>query len=162
MSLTQVTLDLDNELFTLLSSSLILSAFNYALLQCHIFATLFSLINFPSNSSRMDIWLRTSLLLCLYGFFKELRPSEPFLTNYLIGPQQNLTESEVCWRRCAVMKHLSLYPGFWSRTNSERLWRERKKTVSVWAAGHLVHWKATVDSSQIPYSKHWGHFFFLT
>ncbi|KAK3870342.1 hypothetical protein Pcinc_024420 [Petrolisthes cinctipes] len=43
----------------------------------------------------MDTWLRTSLLLCLYGFFKELRPSEPFLTNYLIGPQHNLTESEV-------------------------------------------------------------------
>ncbi|XP_069952696.1 thiamine transporter 1 isoform X3 [Cherax quadricarinatus] len=43
----------------------------------------------------MDVWLRTCLLLCLYGFFKELRPSEPFLTEYLLGPQQNLTENQV-------------------------------------------------------------------
>ncbi|XP_045584777.2 thiamine transporter 2 [Procambarus clarkii] len=43
----------------------------------------------------MDTWLRTCLLLCLYGFFKELRPSEPFLTEYLLGPQQNLTENQV-------------------------------------------------------------------
>ncbi|RXG55935.1 Thiamine transporter 1 [Armadillidium vulgare] len=43
----------------------------------------------------MEIWLKTCLLLCSYGFFKELRPSEPFLTEYLLGPQQNLTSSEV-------------------------------------------------------------------
>ncbi|KAB7506481.1 Thiamine transporter 1 [Armadillidium nasatum] len=43
----------------------------------------------------MEIWLKTCLLLCSYGFFKELRPSEPFLTEYLLGPQHNLTSSEV-------------------------------------------------------------------
>ncbi|XP_076039803.1 thiamine transporter 1-like [Oratosquilla oratoria] len=40
------------------------------------------------------VWL-TCLLLCTYGFFKELRPSEPFFTDYLIGPPQNLTEAQV-------------------------------------------------------------------
>ena len=34
-------------------------------------------------------------LLCTYGFFKELKPSEPFLNEYLTGPWKNLTEDEV-------------------------------------------------------------------
>ncbi|XP_078677937.1 thiamine transporter 1-like [Branchiostoma floridae x Branchiostoma belcheri] len=38
---------------------------------------------------------RAILLLCFYGFFKEMRPSEPFLTPYLKGPDKNLTEEQV-------------------------------------------------------------------
>ncbi|XP_035676211.1 thiamine transporter 2-like [Branchiostoma floridae] len=38
---------------------------------------------------------RATVLLCLFGFFKELRPSEPFLTPYLKGPDKNLTEEQV-------------------------------------------------------------------
>ena len=36
-------------------------------------------------------------ILCLYGLFKEIRPSEPFLTEYLIDPQfgKNVTKAEV-------------------------------------------------------------------
>lgn len=37
----------------------------------------------------------TLILLCSYGFFKEAKPSEPYLTEYLIGPSKNLTENEV-------------------------------------------------------------------
>ena len=34
----------------------------------------------------------TLLIVCTYGLFKEIRPSEPYLTDYLIGPQwKNLT-----------------------------------------------------------------------
>ncbi|XP_067439215.1 thiamine transporter 1 [Thunnus thynnus] len=36
-----------------------------------------------------------TLLLCVYGFFSSLRPSEPFLTAYLLGPDKNLTETQV-------------------------------------------------------------------
>ncbi|XP_053170417.1 thiamine transporter 1 [Scomber japonicus] len=36
-----------------------------------------------------------TLLLCVYGFFANLRPSEPFLTAYLLGPDKNLTETQV-------------------------------------------------------------------
>lgn len=43
----------------------------------------------------MESWLVTCLVLCMYGFFKEFRPSEPFLTEYLIGPPMNLTLDEV-------------------------------------------------------------------
>ncbi|KAM6893954.1 thiamine transporter 1 [Xenentodon cancila] len=39
--------------------------------------------------------LYPTVLLCGYGFFSNLRPSEPFLTAYLMGPDKNLTEKEV-------------------------------------------------------------------
>lgn len=41
--------------------------------------------------------LRPTLLLCVYGFFSNLRPSEPFLTAYLMGPDKNLTETQVSY-----------------------------------------------------------------
>ena len=48
----------------------------------------------------MKEWLWTTLLLCLYGFLKELRPSEPFITEYLIEPKWvNITLEEV---RCIL------------------------------------------------------------
>ena len=38
----------------------------------------------------------TLLILCIYGLFKEIRPSEPYLTDYLIGDQwKNLTTDSV-------------------------------------------------------------------
>lgn len=40
-------------------------------------------------------WLLPTSLLCAYGFFASLRPSEPFLTPYLLGPDKNLTKREV-------------------------------------------------------------------
>ncbi|KAB5584407.1 hypothetical protein PHYPO_G00107200 [Pangasianodon hypophthalmus] len=40
-------------------------------------------------------WLYPTVLLCIYGFFSSLRPSEPFLTAFLMGPDKNLTEREV-------------------------------------------------------------------
>eukprot|EP00094_Tigriopus_californicus_P005323 TCALIF_05132-PA protein Name:"Similar to folt-1 Folate transporter 1 (Caenorhabditis elegans)" AED:0.03 eAED:0.07 QI:0/0/0/1/0.5/0.33/3/0/244 len=40
----------------------------------------------------MEGWKAITSLLCLYGFLKELRPSEPFLTEYLINPKwSNIT-----------------------------------------------------------------------
>uniref|UniRef100_A0A8D0GJR8 Solute carrier family 19 member 2 n=1 Tax=Sphenodon punctatus TaxID=8508 RepID=A0A8D0GJR8_SPHPU len=39
-------------------------------------------------------WGLPTALLCLYGFFANLRPSEPFLTPYLLGPDKNLTETQ--------------------------------------------------------------------
>jgi thiamine transporter 2/3 len=44
----------------------------------------------------MSPWASTTLLLCIYGFLKELRPSEPFLTEYLIDTKWvNITLEEV-------------------------------------------------------------------
>ncbi|XP_066456096.1 thiamine transporter 1 [Eleutherodactylus coqui] len=40
-------------------------------------------------------WLLPTCLLCTNGFFANLRPSEPFLTPYLLGPDKNLTERQV-------------------------------------------------------------------
>lgn len=42
-----------------------------------------------------ECWVLPTALLCAYGFFASLRPSEPFLTPYLLGPDKNLTEREV-------------------------------------------------------------------
>lgn len=40
-------------------------------------------------------WLYPTVLLCVYGFFCSHRPLEPFLTAFLMGPDKNLTETEV-------------------------------------------------------------------
>uniref|UniRef100_G3UCB2 Thiamine transporter 1 n=1 Tax=Loxodonta africana TaxID=9785 RepID=G3UCB2_LOXAF len=42
-----------------------------------------------------ECWFLPTALLCAYGFFASLRPSEPFLTPYLLGPEKNLSEREV-------------------------------------------------------------------
>ncbi|KYN13471.1 Thiamine transporter 2 [Trachymyrmex cornetzi] len=40
-------------------------------------------------------WLKVSFILCMFGCFKDFRPSESFLTDYLTGPWKNFTASEV-------------------------------------------------------------------
>lgn len=40
-------------------------------------------------------WLHISLLLCFFGFLKEIRPSEPFVTDFMIQPWRNITIDEV-------------------------------------------------------------------
>ncbi|XP_073437419.1 thiamine transporter 2-like [Dendrobates tinctorius] len=40
-------------------------------------------------------WKYPTILLCIYGFFTYMRPSEPFLTPYLTGPVHNLTIEQV-------------------------------------------------------------------
>ncbi|XP_074829917.1 thiamine transporter 1 isoform X2 [Natator depressus] len=47
------------------------------------------------RAPRGRCWVLPTALLCLYGFFANLRPSEPFLTRYLLGPDKNLTETQV-------------------------------------------------------------------
>ncbi|KAL2087469.1 hypothetical protein ACEWY4_016297 [Coilia grayii] len=42
-----------------------------------------------------ESWLFPTVLLCIYGFFSNFRPSEPFLTAFLLGPDKNLTETQV-------------------------------------------------------------------
>ncbi|RZC37179.1 Folate carrier domain containing protein, partial [Asbolus verrucosus] len=43
----------------------------------------------------MEQWTKISLLLCIFGFLKEIRPSEPFVYDFLIGPWRNVTADEV-------------------------------------------------------------------
>ena len=43
----------------------------------------------------MESWAWTCTILCLFGFLKDFKPSEPFLTQYLIQPQTvNITLDE--------------------------------------------------------------------
>lgn len=39
-------------------------------------------------------WLKVSLLLCVFGFFRELRPSEPYSTEFFIA-YRNLTTDDI-------------------------------------------------------------------
>ena len=44
------------------------------------------------QSKKMDAnWMVTTGLICTYGFFKEMKPSEPFLTPYLNSSYKSLT-----------------------------------------------------------------------
>lgn len=44
----------------------------------------------------MQDWFKVSLLLCIFGFLKEIRPSEPFIYEFLIDQRwRNLTEEQV-------------------------------------------------------------------
>lgn len=43
----------------------------------------------------MESWLKVTLLLCTFGFFREFRPSEPFLTEFLAGEWRNITMDQV-------------------------------------------------------------------
>lgn len=39
--------------------------------------------------------LKPTILLCTYGFFTYIKPSEPYVTAFLMGPHKNLTEEEI-------------------------------------------------------------------
>lgn len=43
-------------------------------------------------------WIFATVMLCCYGFFKEFKPSEPFLTPYLTSDTKNFTKDEVNYR----------------------------------------------------------------
>ncbi|XP_011918011.1 PREDICTED: thiamine transporter 2 isoform X1 [Cercocebus atys] len=44
----------------------------------------------PSNS-----WIYPTVILCIFGFFSMMRPSEPFLIPYLSEPDKNLSSAEI-------------------------------------------------------------------
>lgn len=44
---------------------------------------------------KMQSWLKLSLILSVCGFLKELRPSEPFIYEFLLGPWRNITDEEI-------------------------------------------------------------------
>lgn len=45
----------------------------------------------------MQKWIKISAVLSVFGFLKEIRPSEPYVTEYLLGNfnGRNITEDEV-------------------------------------------------------------------
>jgi hypothetical protein len=42
-------------------------------------------------------WAGPTTLLCVYGFCSMMRPIEPFLTEFLSGPDKNFTTGQVCY-----------------------------------------------------------------
>jgi len=52
----------------------------------------------------MKEWLKISCLLCVFGCIREIRPSEPYVTEYLLGPWRNITEQQVS----GISHHVSI------------------------------------------------------
>lgn len=44
---------------------------------------------------KMNHWFKISLLLCMFGFLKDFRPSEHFVYEFLVGPWRNITDQQV-------------------------------------------------------------------
>ncbi|XP_060810537.1 thiamine transporter 1-like [Amyelois transitella] len=43
----------------------------------------------------MQDWIKITLILCLFGTLREIRPSEPFVSEFLIGEWRNITEDQL-------------------------------------------------------------------
>ncbi|XP_026485120.2 reduced folate transporter-like [Vanessa tameamea] len=43
----------------------------------------------------MENWIKITLVLCLFGTLREIRPSEPFVTEFLLGEWRNITEDQL-------------------------------------------------------------------
>lgn len=43
----------------------------------------------------MEPWVKLSIWIGAFGFFKEFRPEDPYITQYLTGPMMNFTDTEV-------------------------------------------------------------------
>ncbi|KAL4635041.1 thiamine transporter 2-like [Arapaima gigas] len=46
-------------------------------------------------SQQSSGWLYPTVVICTYGFFSMMRPGEPFLTPFLIGPYKNISIAQV-------------------------------------------------------------------
>ncbi|KAL1513893.1 hypothetical protein ABEB36_003233 [Hypothenemus hampei] len=52
-------------------------------------------MSFKKCFKQTDNWLVMSLMLSVFGFLKEIRPSEPFIYEFLIGKWRNITDEQV-------------------------------------------------------------------
>ncbi|CAG5036403.1 unnamed protein product [Parnassius apollo] len=43
----------------------------------------------------MEEWIKITLILCAFGTLREIRPSEPFVTEFLLGKWRNITEYQL-------------------------------------------------------------------
>lgn len=43
----------------------------------------------------MQEWVKISLMLCTFGFFREMRPSEPFVTEFLSGEWRDIEPEQL-------------------------------------------------------------------
>lgn len=43
----------------------------------------------------MEDWIKVTLILCLFGTLREIRPSEPFVSEFLLGEWRNITNDQL-------------------------------------------------------------------
>lgn len=57
----------------------------------HVLMTVSENLNFL----KMEPWLILSMRIAVFGFLKEFRPEDPYITQYLTNPPMNFTNNEV-------------------------------------------------------------------
>jgi Reduced folate carrier. len=43
----------------------------------------------------MELWVKLSIWIGTFGFFKEFRPEDPYIVQYLTGHKMNFTDEQV-------------------------------------------------------------------
>ncbi|XP_043926855.1 thiamine transporter 2 [Protopterus annectens] len=83
-------------------------------------------------------WGYPTLILCMYGFFSTIRPSEPFLTPYLTGSYKNLTIDQVTNQIFPVWTYsylVILFPVFLATD-----YLRYKPVILLQGASYLITW----------------------
>lgn len=55
-------------------------------------------------------WLQISLLLSFLGLLKEIRPSEPFVSDYMKEPYREVTKDEVRYQLKTHLQIIGIFP----------------------------------------------------
>lgn len=54
----------------------------------------------------MEKWMIQSIWIAVFGFLKEFRPEDPYITQYLTNPPMNFTNNEVS---VLYIKHIEVF-----------------------------------------------------
>ncbi|KAM8705827.1 hypothetical protein ACLKA7_010167 [Drosophila subpalustris] len=100
----------------------------------------------------MKEWLKISCLLCVFGLVREIRPSEPYVTEYLLGPWRNITEEQLTQEVYPVGTYSHLVQLIFVFLITDFL-RYKPLIITVGAAGviiwSLLIWTTSLLSLQI-------------
>lgn len=57
----------------------------------------------------MEQWFIQSIWIAVFGFLKEFRPEDPYITQYLSSPPMNFTNDEVSVQNFGVPTYVLTY-----------------------------------------------------
>ncbi|XP_077971124.1 thiamine transporter 2-like isoform X1 [Styela clava] len=103
---------------------------------------------FMEHSRHERSWLGPTILLCSYGFFTYIKPSEPYITPFLMGPHKNLSAEEIVNQ---------IYP-VWSYSYTVFLvpiflltdYLRYKPIIALQGVGYIGCWLLLVFSGGVP------------
>lgn len=54
----------------------------------------------------MEKWFVQSIWIAMFGFLKEFRPEDPYITQYMSSPPMNFTTEQVCVQHVLKIENL--------------------------------------------------------